>query len=98
MSQTQRPQVSILISGPSRTGKTTAAELMAKRYDMKNVKIGEVFRARTGIDTSKFVDRPEALDREMDDFQSTMIRDATPEEPFILEGRLAAYLASIERA
>jgi cytidylate kinase len=93
-----RPDVSILISGPSRTGKTTAAEFMAKRYDMKNVKIGEVFRERTGIDTAKFVDRPEALDREMDDLQSTMIREATPDEPFILEGRLAAYLASIERA
>src|SRR5262245_31553496 len=71
---------------------------MAERYHMKNIKIGEEFRKRTGIDTSKFVDRPEALDREMDAFQSRMIRDATPQEPFILEARLAAYLASIERA
>jgi cytidylate kinase len=93
-----KPNVSILISGPSRTGKTSAANILAERYGIRNVKIGEEFRKRTGIDTSKFVDRPEELDREMDDMQSAMIRGARPDEPFILEARLAAYLASRERA
>jgi cytidylate kinase len=94
----RKPRVSILISGPSRTGKTTAANILAERYGIPNKKIGEEFRRRTGIDTSKFVDRPEELDRELDEVQSTMIREATPAAPFILEARLAAYLASIERA
>ena len=92
-----KPNRSILISGPSRTGKTTTAELLASRYRIDKVKIGEEFRKRTGIDTSKFVDRPEALDREMDVIQSTLIREATPDKPFILEARLAAWLASKER-
>ena len=55
-------------------------------------------RSRTGIDTSKFVTRDPDIDREMDELQSAMIRTATPAAPFILEGRLAAFLASEERA
>jgi cytidylate kinase len=92
-----KPHVSILISGPSRTGKTTTAELLAARYGIDKVKIGEEFRKLTGIDTSKFVDRPEDLDRQIDETQSRLIREATPDKPFILEARLAAYLASKER-
>jgi cytidylate kinase len=94
----QKPNVSILISGPSRTGKTTTANILAERYGIPNRKIGEEFRRRTGIDTSKFVDRPKELDEELDEYQASMIREASPEEPFILEARLAAYLASLERA
>ncbi len=92
-----KPNRSILISGPSRTGKTTTAELLAARYGIDKVKIGEKFRELTGIDTSKFVDRPEELDRQIDDMQSHLIREATPDAPFILEARLAAFLASRER-
>lgn len=93
-----KPDRSILISGPSRTGKTTTAELLAARYGIRKVKIGEEFRKLTGIDTSKFVDRPEQLDRDIDATQSRLIHDATAADPFILEARLAAWLASKERA
>jgi cytidylate kinase len=92
-----KPNRSILISGPSRTGKTTTAELLAARYGIEKVKIGERFRELTGIDTSKFVDRPEEMDREIDQMQSRLIREATADAPFILEARLAAFLASKER-
>jgi cytidylate kinase len=92
-----KPNKSILISGPSRTGKTTTAELLAARYGIDKVKIGEKFRELTGIDTSKFVDRPEELDRQIDEMQSKLIREATAQAPFILEARLAAFLASKER-
>lgn len=92
-----KPNRSILISGPSRTGKTTTAELLAARYGIDKVKIGEEFRKLTGIDTAKFVDRPEELDRQIDESQSRRIRQATADKPFILEARLAAYLASRER-
>ena len=92
-----KPDRSILISGPSRTGKTTTADLLAARYGIRRIKIGEEFRKLTGIDTSKFVDRPEQLDREIDATQSHLIREATMGDPFILEARLAAWLASKER-
>jgi cytidylate kinase len=94
----QKPTVSILISGPSRTGKTSAANLLAERYGIRNVKIGEEFRKRTGIDTGMFVKRDPAIDREMDALQADMIRSATADEPFILEARLSAFIASKERA
>ena len=93
----QKPTVSILISGPSRTGKTSAANLLADRYGIRNVKIGEEFRKRTGIDTSQFVNRDPAIDQEMDAFQVEMISSATSDNPFILEARLAAFLASKTR-
>jgi cytidylate kinase len=93
-----KPRVSILISGPSRTGKTTAANMLAARYGIPNIKIGEMFRDETGIDTSKWVDRTRSVDERLDLFQAEMIRNATPLAPFILEGRLAAFLASKERA
>ena len=41
------------------------------------MQIGEIFRERTKIDTSKYVHRPESMDREMDDYQAHMIRTAT---------------------
>jgi len=93
-----KPNVSILISGPSRTGKTTAAEKLAERYGIPNTKIGEEFRKKYGIHTSHHVERDADFDRQMDDLQAEKIRNATPDEPFILEARLAAFLASHERA
>jgi cytidylate kinase len=92
-----RPNVSILISGPSRTGKTTTANRIANRYGLETIRIGEEFRKLTGIDTSNFAPRESSLDQRMDDFQASKIRSATADEPFILEGRLAAFLASRER-
>lgn len=94
----ERPSVSILISGPSRTGKTSAANILAERYDIPNIKIGEIFRERTGIETSHFVHRERTIDQELDELQAQKIRTATRDEPFILEARLAAYIASRERA
>lgn len=98
MSELGKPHVSILISGPSRTGKTSAANILADRYRIENVKIGEKFRELTGIDTSRFVERDPSIDKRMDEMQTEMIRSASPDKPFILEARLAAFLASKERA
>ena len=97
MSARSKPNVSILISGPSRTGKTSAANLLAARYGIPTIKIGELFRQETGIDTSKWVARGRDVDERMDDFQAEKIRNATPDDPFIIEARLAAFLASKER-
>ena len=97
MTDTVRPSVSILISGPSRTGKTSTANILAERYGIPNIKIGEKFRDETGIDTSKWVDRGREVDERLDRYQAELIRNATSEAPFILEARLAAYLASRER-
>jgi cytidylate kinase len=97
MSRRRQPKVSILISGPSRTGKTSAANILAARYGIPNIKIGELFRLETGIDTSKWVDRTRDVDERMDSFQAKKIRTASADDPFILEARLAAFLASKER-
>ena len=97
MSHQQRPNVSILISGPSRTGKTTAANILAERYGIDNIKIGEEFRRVYGIHTSHHVERDPEFDRKMDNIQIDKIRGATTSAPFILEARLAAFLASRER-
>ncbi|MEO6349821.1 MAG: AAA family ATPase [Candidatus Limnocylindrales bacterium] len=94
----ERPTVSILISGPSRTGKTSAANILAERYDVENIKTGEKIRELTGIDNSRFVARELTVDQQMDAYQADKIRSATADEPFILEARLAAFLASKERA
>ena len=94
MSERRKPNVSILISGPSRTGKTSAANILAARYGIPTIKIGELFRLETGIDTSRWVDRTRDVDERMDAFQAEKIRNATADEPFILEARLAAFLAS----
>jgi cytidylate kinase len=93
-----KPGVSILISGPSRTGKTTAASILAERYGIPSIKIGEMFRGETGIDTSKWVGREREVDERMDRYQAELIRNASAGEPFILEARLAAFLASKERS
>lgn len=98
MTTASKPNVAILISGPSRTGKTTAAELLAERYGIPNIKIGEEFRRTYGIHTSHHVERDPDFDKKMDDFQASKIRNAEASDPFILEGRLAAFLASLERA
>jgi cytidylate kinase len=92
-----RPSVSILISGPSRTGKTSTANILAERYGIENVKIGEKIREETGIDNSRFVQRALSVDEQWDAYQTGRIRSATEDDPFILEARLAAYLASKER-
>jgi cytidylate kinase len=97
VSERTKPNVSILISGPSRTGKTSAANILAERYDIETVKIGEEFRRKYGIHTSHHVERDPAFDRKMDDLQAERIRNATADDPFILEARLAAFLASQER-
>lgn len=97
MNKHSKPRVSILISGPSRTGKTTAATILAERYGIPSIKIGEMFRGETGIDTSKWVGREREVDERMDRYQANLIREASPNEPFILEARLAAFLASKER-
>jgi cytidylate kinase len=96
--RTEMPTVSILISGPSRTGKTSAANILAERYGVENIKIGEKIRELTGIDNSRFVARELTVDQQMDAYQADKIRSATAEDPFILEARLAAFLASKERA
>ena len=75
---TRKPNVSILISGPSRTGKTTAANILAERYGI------DEHQDRRGVPQAHRhrhlelrVARDRSLDQEMDDFQATKIRAAT---------------------
>jgi len=92
----------ITISGRSGTGKTAVAEHLAELYSIppeRNVKTGQLFReiSQSGQEIQGFIEREEYIDREMDKKQRELIQSSTPENPWILEGRLAGFIASEEK-
>ncbi len=92
----------VTISGPSGVGKTTIAHTLAEKYgipDERNIKAGQLLRKRTGEENSVgYIERPLTVDKELDQMQLERILSATVEDPIILEGRLAGFLAEQLRA
>jgi len=91
----------ILISGPSGTGKTTLAELIAQVYkipETRNIKIGEIIRKLSGNEKAvSIIERDPVVDKIVDDLQRELIRGATDNsQPFVVEGRLAGIIAKQE--
>ena len=89
----------ITISGRSGTGKTVAMELLAQKYGIKTErkrKTGEIIREITQARrTSRgFMERSEEVDERVDSEQKQIIESASVDNPFILEGRLAGFLAA----
>ena len=91
----------ILISGPSGTGKTTLAELIAQIYkipETRNIKIGEIIRRLSGNEKAvSIIERDPLVDKLVDDLQRDLIKGAIDNrQPFIVEGRLAGIIAKQE--
>lgn len=92
----------ITISGRSGTGKTVTAERLAELYSIpkeRNIKTGQLVREITdsGQESQGFIKRAEYVDKEMDRMQRDIIRNSSPENPLLLEGRLAGVIANEER-
>lgn len=94
-----RPDFGIItISGPSGTGKTTTALELIIRYNIPTkrfIKVGASMRDDLG-DTGGFLDRPLSKDIEVDEMQALFIRQATKDDPGLLEGRLAGIIKAEE--
>lgn len=79
----------ILISGPSGTGKTTLAELIAQVYkipETRNIKIGEIIRRLSGNErVVSIIERDPVVDKIVDDLQRhikearDVVREAFPD-------------------
>lgn len=92
----------VTISGRSGTGKTVTAEGLAELYSIpeeRNKKTGQLMREITesGQESQGFIDRAEYVDKKLDRMQRELIRNSTPENPLLLEGRLAGVIANEER-
>lgn len=88
----------ITISGRSGTGKTATMEFLASLYSIKPERIkktGEIMRKIThsGKTSRGFMQRDEEIDEKIDTEQKAIIDSADSNNPFMLEGRLAGFLA-----
>lgn len=88
----------LTISGPSGTGKTTTGLEMVIKYGIPVKmfrKVGAEMRDDIG-DMLGYQDRPLSKDIELDELQALLIRGATIDNPFILEGRLSGIFKAAE--
>ncbi|WP_299236008.1 (d)CMP kinase [Natronomonas sp.] len=107
MSDTERPvgaintDLFITVSGPPGCGVTTLCESLAERLDCGYASGGEVFReiaADRGMSLSQLTaeaSSSDELDRELDRrLQRIAEKWGEADKPFVLESRLAGYLAA----
>lgn len=88
----------IEIVGKAGTGKTSTARILADLYGIPKERIvltGQFFRQITG-GSSGFMERHLSVDEQLDEMQRQLILGASPQNPFILEGRLAGVIAREE--
>lgn len=87
--------VSIAISGPHGAGKTTAAKALAKRFGLKYISAGEVFRrmaeerGMTIDDLSRHAESHPEIDRKID----LRTADASRGDDVVIDARLAGWMA-----
>lgn len=94
-----RTKVSILITGRSGVGKTKVAEKLGGMLGIppeRITKAGQLMREQLG-DMVGYKERPLTVDRKLDEMQAQLIRNATFDNPFILEGRMSGVIAAKEK-
>ncbi|MDP2585617.1 MAG: AAA family ATPase [Candidatus Levybacteria bacterium] len=91
----------LTISGDIGTGKTTLADILAKKYGIpeeRNIKIGQELRSATNtIDEEGPIERSDDVNNNFDSMQKTIIENADEKHSYILESRLAGIMAYQER-
>lgn len=84
----------ITISGKAGSGKSTAAEALAKKLKYKYYSIGNLqrdFAAKKGItldELRKLEEKDKSIDRQFDDFQKEL---GKKEDNFVIESRLSPF-------
>lgn len=87
----------LTVSGTVGSGKGSAIEMLIKKYGYEEVtyiSTGDIFRSLQTEEVVGFTDRPEELDRKLDEAQIHALKNATVEKPLILDGKTAGYQAS----
>ena len=87
-------RVIILISGPHGTGKTTIARALARRFKMRYISAGEIFRKKARelgfdiIEFTKYVEKHPEVDYEIDD----QIKNELQKGNAVLDSQLAYFM------
>ncbi|MFQ6135793.1 MAG: (d)CMP kinase [Candidatus Hydrothermarchaeales archaeon] len=84
----------VTVGGPIGSGKTTIAEALAEKFDLRHISAGRVFREmaeKMGMslaEFSKFAEEHHELDREVDERQVEMAKEGNA----IVDGRLSGWM------
>ena len=95
----KRKKLVVIICGLAGSGKSTAAEAIAKRFKLKHVSAGDQFRAvakerkMSLIDLGRHAAKHPAFDKELDQ----RMMKAAKAGGVVLDGRASAYLAKKQR-
>ena len=88
-------KIIILISGPHGTGKTTIARALAKRFNLRYISAGEIFRKKAKelgynlIEFTKYVEKHPEIDYEIDN----TIKAELEKGDAVLDSQLAYFFA-----
>jgi len=98
----------ITLSGPSGTGKTSAAKILEQRiFEITEtrivfIKAGELFREKiketSGQEMLTYAQRDSIVDNWIDEIQAQEIRNSSLQHPLLLEGRLAGIIAREQKS
>lgn len=98
-----KPRFGVLnFCGLPGTGKSTAIEESEQLLGIKGIDVGQDMRDLdeivTGEKTLEYIRRDVSIDREFDERTARIIRNASPENPVIINSRLGPSITMYERA
>jgi len=87
----------LTVSGPPGSGKSTNAELLAERFDLKHISGGDIFReladerGYTPVEFNELAEEEAQIDKDLD---RRLRNVAATQDDVLLESRLAGWLAA----